>query len=153
MAIGNIGTTNISFGSWDTWHNSFSSDSNISLQTAFSNLTPADTAPYQVSTYSGDSILYGSVVNGVGGTIAITGTYTATVAASATHTFNNAVVSDTALVLTATNTYPYTFHSWRTAAGGGGTQLQTGAALTLNASAHTGVQTFHAHYTTTHLNP
>ena len=153
MAIGNIGNTNISFSDWDTWSNQFSSDSNISLETAFSNLTPADTAPYQVSTYRNDSILYGSLVVETGGSVALTGTYTATVAAGVTHTFNNAVVSDTALVLTATATYPYTFNSWRTASGGGGTSLSTSTALTLDASSHTSVQTFYAYFTTTHLVP
>ena len=153
MAIGSIPNNNIRFSDWDTWHNNISSDVDISLSASFAALTPADTAPFQISTYRGDSILYGTVTSETGGSIAITGTYTATVSAGSTHTFENAVVSDTALVLTATAVYPYTFDSWRTASGGGGTELSTSTALTLNASAHTGVSAFYAYYTTTHLTP
>jgi hypothetical protein len=153
MAVGTIPTNNVSFADFDTWSNQFSSDANLSLETAFSNLTPADTAPYQISTYRGDSILYGTIQSETGGSVAITGTYTATVAAGTTHTFNNAVVSDTALVLTATAVYPYTFNSWRTASGGGGTQLSTSTSITLNASNFTSTVNFYAYYTTTHLSP
>ena len=153
MAVGVIPNTNISFGSFDTWSNQFSSDANISLQTVLQNLTPADTAPYSISTYRTDSILYGTVYSETGGSVALTGTYTATVAAGANHTFQNAVVSDTALVLTATATYPYSFNSWRTAAGGGGTSLSTSTSITLNASNFTSNTVFYAYYTTTHLNP
>lgn len=153
MAVALIPTSNVSFGDFDTWSNQFSSDADISLETAFSNLTPADTAPYAISSYTGDSILYGTLEVETGGSVALTGTYTATVAAGNSHTFNNAVVSDTALVLTATATYPYTFDSWRTASGGGGTELSTNSSITLNASNFTTTSTFYAYFTTTHLVP
>ena len=153
MAIGGIGSTNISFSDWVTWHNDISSEADISLSASFAALTPADTAPFQISTYQGDSVLYGTVTSETGGSVALTGTYTATVAAGNTHTFENAVVSDTALVLTATATYPYTFNSWRTASGGGGTELSTNTSITLNASNFTSTSAFYAYYTTTHLVP
>ena len=51
------------------------------------------------------------------------------------------------LTLTAAGTYPYNFSEWRTASGGGGTQLGTNANLTLTVSDHTSVENFYAYFT------
>ena len=43
-------------------------------------------------------------------------------------------------------TYPATFHSWRTAASGGGSSISTSQTLTLDAAAYSSQTTFYAHF-------
>lgn len=158
MAVQSYGTTNISFSTFDTWSNQFSSNSNISLNTLMDNLTPADSAPHQVSELRSNAFLYGSVIAGTGGTVSVTSGYTQSAASSFTLANVN-FGSIASITLTATATYPYTFHSWRTAASGGGSSLgttgqgTTTGTLTLTSGAHTSVGTFYAYFTTTHVDP
>ena len=158
MAVQSYGTTNISFSSFDTWSNQFSSNSNISLNTLMDNLEPADTPPHQVSEIRSNAFLYGSVQAGTGGTVSVTSGYTQGAASSFTLenvNFN----SVSSITITATATYPYTFHSFRDASGGGGNALSTTGAgsttgtITLTSSTHTGVSVFYAYFTTTHVDP
>ena len=49
--------------------------------------------------------------------------------------------------LTAAGTYPYNFSEWRTASGGGGSQISTSANLDLTVSDYTSQQNFYAYFT------
>jgi len=160
MAVYGYGNlaTNVSFSTFDAWSNSYSSNSNISLTTVMTGLEPADSAPHQVSEIRGNNFLYGSVVAETGGTVAVTAGYTQ--AAFTTHTLLNVNFNTiSSVTLTATATYPYTFHSFRDGSGGAGSALSTTGAgtttgtITLTASTHTGVSTFYAYFTTTHVSP
>jgi len=158
MAVAAYSTTNISWSSFDTWSTQYASDSNISLATVMSNLQPADSAPYAASELRSNAFLYGTVIAGTGGTVAVTSGYTE--AATSSFTLKNVNFASVASVtITATASYPYTFHSFRTAASGGGTELSTtgqgttSGTITLTSGTHTGVGTFYAYFTTTHVDP
>lgn len=160
MAVHTYDTTNIAWSSFDTWSNQYSSDSNVSLQTVFNNLQPGQTPPNKSvgGILRSTSFLYGSVVAGTGGTVSVTSGYTQSAASS--FTLANVDFSSIAsITLTATASYPYTFHSFRDASGGGGNSLgttgqgTTTGTLTLTSGVHTGVGTFYAYFTTTHVDP
>lgn len=159
MSVQTYTTTNISFSSFDTWSNQFSSDSNISLNTLMDNLEPADTPPHQLSELRSNSFLYGNVVSGTGGTFQITAGYS-TSAGLTSHTLNNVNFGTvSSITITATATYPYTFHSFRTASGGGGTALSTTGAgtttgtYTIDASEAANFTTINVYFSTTHSDP
>lgn len=158
MAVYSYGATNISFGTFDAWSTEYSSNSNISLEDIMTTLEPADSAPHQVSEIRSNNLLYGNVVAETGGTAAITSGYTQ--AAFSTHTLRNVNYNSiSSVTITATATYPYTFHSFRDASGGGGNALSTTGTgtttgtITLAEDSHTGVSTFYAYFTTTHVSP
>lgn len=154
MAVHSYSGNNISFSSFDTWSNQFSSDSNISLNTLMDNLEPADTPPHQVSELRNNAFLYGTVSCGTGGTVSVTSGYTQ----GATTSFTLANIdfgSIASITITATATYPYYFSQWRgdgTVISTTGTGTTTGN-LTLNSSVHTGVSAFYAEFGTTHTSP
>lgn len=154
MAVQTYSTTNISFSSFDTWSNQFSSDSNISLNTLMDNLEPADSAPHQVSELRSNSFLYGTVSCATGGTVAVTSGYTQ--GATTSFTLRNVNFGSIAsITLTATATYPYYFAQWRgdgTIISTTGTGTTTGT-LTLTDSTYTGVSAFYAEFGTTHSDP
>lgn len=158
MAVYGYGATNISFGTFDAWSAAYSSNSNISLEDVMTNIKPADSAPHQVSEIRNNNFLYGTVVAETGGTAAITSGYTQ--AAFTNHTlYNVSFNSISSVTITATATYPYTFHSFRDASAGGGNALSTTGTgtttgtITLAEDSHTGVSTFYAYFTTTHVSP
>lgn len=152
MAVYTYGANNISFDTFRTWSNSVSAQANTSLTTAVNDFSPANAAPYQVSEFApSTSIFYGSVVAGTGGTVKLTAPYT--VAATSSFTVKNLLISSYSVTMVAETAYPYVFNSWRTAASGGGTQVSTSATLTLTSADHTGVVTFYAYFTTTHVTP
>jgi len=144
-------TTPVSFSTFDTWSNNIASDSNVALSSAMGDMSPNQSAPYAVSTLTNESIFYGTVTAGTGGTVSMTAPYT--VSATSSFTAKNVIISDNNITIVATATYPYAFNSWRTAASGGGTSLSTSATLTLTAASHTSVTTFYAYFTTTHVSP
>lgn len=159
MAVQTYGTTNISFSSFDTWSNQFSSDSNISLNTLMDNLEPADTPPHQVSELRSNSFLYGTVTAETGGSFQVTSGYS-TSAGLTSHTLENVNFGSIASVtLTATATYPYTFHSFRTASGGGGSVLSstgqgtTTGTYTISAANAGDFTNIYVYFTTTHVSP
>ena len=140
----------IEFSTFDIWSNTVSSDTNATLGTALADFYPTQTTPNQASLLLDASIFYGSVVAGTGGTVSLTAPYS--VGATTSIAVRNFDTNDYSLTLVAAATYPYTFHSWRTAAGGGGTQLSTSATYTpTNAALDTA--TFYAYFTTTHISP
>jgi len=155
MAQHNYGAEDVSFSTFDTWANNIASDSNVSLQTANNDFSPSrTTGPYEVSDFAGQSIFYGNLYVGVGGTAIVSGPYTsATVAAEGSLEILNVLIDSTNVRLTATATYPYTFHSWRDASDGGGNQLGTSTNLTITDGDHSSVVNFYAYFTTEHSDP
>lgn len=153
MAVFTYGANNISFETFQTWSNALITQStNLGLADALSDFYPANSAPFQVSEIAPNtSIFYASVTAETGGTVAMSAPYT--VAATTSFVAKNLLISTYSVTLVAAANYPYTFHSWRTATGGGGTQLSTSATLTLTDADHTDVGIFYAYFTTTHINP
>ena len=77
MAQHNYSTTNVSFSTFDTWANNISSDSNVNLTNANADFSPdRSSQPYEVSDFRNQSIFYGNLHVGVGGTAKVTGPYT-----------------------------------------------------------------------------
>lgn len=159
MAVQTYTANNISFSSFDTWSNQFSSDSNVSLNTLMDNLEPADTPPHQVSELRNNSFLYGTVTGETGGTFQITAGYS-TSAGLTSHTLHNVNFNSVAsITITATAAYPYTFHSFRTASGGGGSALSTtgqgttSGTYTIDSSEAANFTDIYVYFTTTHSNP
>jgi len=144
----------INFSTFDIWANNVSSDTNAGIDNALSDWYPTQSAPFQASTLSGAYVFYGSVAAGTGGSVALTAPYS--VGSTSSFTVKNFNLGAYSLTLTASATYPYTFHSWRTSSGGGGTQLSTSSTLTIsNGSSSTlkNPTTYYAYFTTTHINP
>lgn len=153
MAVYTYGASNVTFESFQTWSNSITSSQNIELGIAVNDMYPANAAPFQISDFAPNtSIFYGVFHPEDGGSVSITAPYT--VAASTTAiTAKNILISTYAITVVAASNYPFTFHSWRDAAAGAGTSLSTNATLTLTDVDHTGVETFYAYFTTSHINP
>ena len=143
--IYSVPTTSISFSAMKTWSPSYSSNSNISLQTLLENMYPDDTAPYSLSTIRGSSIRYGYVSAGMGGNIAVTYPYSSGQTTGHTITpISSAGYSTVTLV--AYPTYPATFHSWRTLGMGGGSSISTSQTLSMSFSQYTTQSAFYAHF-------
>lgn len=140
----------INFSTFDIWANNVSSDTNAGIDNALSDWYPAQSAPYQASTLLGADCFYGSFVADTGGTISMSSPYTVTSTTSFTCKNLDLGVYNPTVVASAT--YPYTFHSWRTASGGGGTQITTSATLTVTTGT-TQSTTYYAYFTTTHVTP
>lgn len=152
MAVYTYGASNISFGTFHTWSNNVASQTDTSLSGSLSDFYPTQAAPFQVSEIApSTSIFYGVITSDTGGTVALSAPYT--VGATSSFTVKNLLISTYAVTIVASANYPYTFHSWRDATGGGGNQLSTNSTLTLTELDHTGVTTFYAYFTTTHINP
>ena len=140
----------INFSTFDIWANNVSSDTNAGIDNALSDWYPAQSAPYQASTLLGTDCFYGSFVANTGGTISMSSPYTVTSTTSFTCKNLDLGVYNPTVVASAT--YPYTFHSWRTGSGGGGTQITTSATLTVTTGT-TQSTTYYAYFTTTHVTP
>tara|TARA_B110000503_G_C7172509_1_gene425039 strand:- start:10599 stop:11057 length:459 start_codon:yes stop_codon:yes gene_type:complete len=152
MAVYSYGANNISFDTFRTWANGISAQANTSLTTALGDFHPANAAPFLVSEFAPNtSIFYGGFAAGTGGTVSLTAPYA--VAAGASFSVKNFLISTYTLTAVAATAYPWVFHSWRTAASGGGTQISTSATLTLTNVDSIAVGTFYAYFTTTHLVP
>lgn len=153
MARFTYGTNNIEYQTFNSWSNALDSGntSNISASSAFSEFNPAITSDYAASFLQGSSVFYGSVVAGTGGSVDISAPYT--VAATTNITVKNVNVTNTSITINATTSYPWVFDSWRTAAGGGGSQISTNAALTITDAAVADHTVYYAYFTTTHIDP
>lgn len=147
----------IAFSTFDAWHNSYSSNSNISLNQIMDNLEPADAAPHQCSELRGNSFLYGTVYSdGASGTIQVTAGYSTP---TSTTNFNLANVnfnSVASVTITATATYPVYLEGFYTATGGGGTRLvdynepTVSGTITLTASTFTTATDIYAYFVDAH---
>lgn len=140
----------IAFSTFDIWANNVASDTNTGIDNALSDWYPTQSAPYEASTLLGTDCFYGSAVANTGGTISLTAPYS--VGSTTSITIKNMDLGVNNPTLVASATYPYTFHSWRTATAGGGTQITTNATLTITTGT-TQATTYYAYFTTTHVTP
>lgn len=125
MAVYAYGASDsIAWSTFDSWHNSYSSNSNISLNQVMDNLEPADAAPHQASELRGNSFLYGTVhCSGASGTIQVTAGYSTPTSTTSFNLSNVNFNSVSSVTITATATYPVYLEGFYTAANGGGTRL------------------------------
>tara|TARA_S200002703_G_scaffold160087_1_gene176825 strand:+ start:2440 stop:2898 length:459 start_codon:yes stop_codon:yes gene_type:complete len=140
-----------SFSSFDTWANTIDGLSQISLESAYSELFPTDSQPHNVSLVRGESIFFGNFIADIGGLVQMSAPYT--VNSTGSFKADNIIISDYAITVTATATYPYSFNSWRDAPGGSGNSLSFSSTLTLTDTDHTDVTDFYAFFATTHIDP
>jgi|TARA_R100000081_G_scaffold60688_1_gene30434 hypothetical protein len=150
MSHHTYGANNIAFSSFDIWANNVSSDTNAQLDAALSDFYPAQSAPFSANILRNTDIFYGSVTAGTGGQVSLSAPYT--VSATSSFQVKNMDLGENNPVIVATATYPYDFDSWRTADGGGGSQISTNSSLTITTST-TQVTNFYAYFTTTHSSP
>lgn len=130
MAVYTYGSTNVAMSSIDDWHNSYSGQSNLSMNTTFDNLTPADSAPHQLSELRNNAFLYGDVYLSLGasatGYVEVTSPYI-TIQYTSTFALRNVnFASHGSVTLRATASYPNYVMGWYSAANGGGTELVAG---------------------------
>jgi len=147
MAVYTYSVTDVDFSTFDIWSNTgFTDDTDITLSTVLSDTYPAATNPTSVSEIYNRSWFYGNAVSTGNGTVQITYPYTSATSAG-TLQIKNVDYSVYAYVrLSAVGTYPYNFSEWRTASGGGGTQISTSANLDLTVSDYTSQVNFYAYF-------
>jgi len=146
------GTSNINFGTFDNWANNISSDSNTKLSTSQNDMHPARSAPFSVSTIRSQTIFKGKIWAGTGGTVAVTAPYSVS-ATSSSIVVKNFFINQSNITIVATASYPWTFNSWRTGAGGGGSTISTSATFTFGNSSDADFANYYAYFTTTHIDP
>lgn len=148
----------VSLSSIENWHNSYEeSDTNVSMQTIFTNLEPADSAPHSLSELRGTSFLYGDVLTSGTGTVRVTSGYSGQGAASSFKLKNVNFDLVSSVVLTADAVYPNYLEGWYSGPNGTGTLLAdynepaTTGTLTLTESTFTSVTGFYAYFVNAHL--
>ena len=148
MAVHTYGTTNISFSSFDTWANNISSDSNVTMNNALADASPANSNPTSASEIYNNNWFYGQLQVSTGGFVDVSAGDYSLSDVNSTTTLKNVNLDLNSITLTADETaaYPRTFVRWR-AGGASGTEIQTGTALTLNASTQTSTTVFYAEFT------
>jgi len=148
MAVHTYGTTNISFSSFDTWANNISSDSNVTMNNALADASPANSNPTSASEIYNNNWFYGQLQVSSGGFVDVSAGDYSLSDVNSTTTLKNVNLDLNSITLTADETaaYPKTFVRWR-AGGASGTEIQTGTALTLNASTQTSTTIFYAEFT------
>ena len=147
MAVFTYSSTNIDFSTFDDWSNAgFTDDTNITLSTVLSDAYPAASNPSSVSEIYNRSWFYGNVVSTGNGTVQITYPYTSATSTGTLQIKNVDYGTYAYIRLTAVGTYPYNFSQWRTASGGGGTQISTSANLDLTVSDYTTQVNFYAYF-------
>ena len=148
MAVYTYTATGINFSTFDVWSNAgFTDDTDITLSTVLTDAYPAATAPYSVSEIYNRSWFYGNAVSEGNGTVQVTYPYTSGTSTGTLAIKNVDYGTYSYVRLTASGTYPYTFSEWRTASGGGGSQIGTSANLDLTVSDYTSQQNFYAYFT------
>ena len=158
MAVFTYGASDeVTWSSFSGWRNSYSSNSNISLNQIMDNLEPADSAPHQASEIRGNSFLYGAVhCSGASGTIQVTAGYSTPTSTTNFNLSNVNFNSVSSVTITATATYPVYLEGFYSAANGGGTLLQdyneptTSGTITLTASTFTSYQNIYAYFVDAH---
>jgi len=148
MAVQNYGTTNISFSSFDTWANDVSSDSNVTMNNALNDASPANSNPTAASEIYNRDWFYGSVRVSTGGFVDVSaGSYSLSDVNTTTE-LKNVDLSLNNITLTADETaaYPRTFVRWRRG-GSSGAQISTNTVLTLTNSNETSTTVFYAEFT------
>ena len=148
MAVYTYGTTNISFGTFYIWSNNVASNSNVTMNNALGDASPANSNPTAASEIYNNNWFYGQVQVSTGGYVDVAaGSYTLN-DVSTTTTLKNINLDLNNLVLTADEgaAYPRTFVRWR-AGSSGGAQIQTGEVLTLSSAVQTSTTVFYAEFT------
>jgi len=148
MAVQNYGTTNISFSSFDTWANDVSSDSNVTMNNALNDASPANSNPTAASEIYNRDWFYGSVQVSTGGFVDVSaGSYSLSDVSTTTE-LKNVDLSLNNITLTADETaaYPRTFVRWRRG-GSSGAEISTNTVLTLTNSNETSTTVFYAQFT------
>jgi len=154
MAVVTVGSSNVSFYATRTWANGVGgATTNITTSKIFNDWYPAASQPHSASEWRGRSIFYGQILADAGGTISITYPYTVAATSSPITVKNVDYSVYSYITIVATASYPWTFHSWRTAGAGGGTQLGTSATTNLTSADWTSATSIYAYFTTTHVNP
>lgn len=148
MAVYTYTTTNIDFSSFDVWSNAgFTDDTDINLNSVLSDAYPeAGITDVNVSDIYNRSWFYGNVISTGNGTVQITYPYTSATSTGTLQIKNVDYSVYSYIRLAAVGTYPYNFSEWRTAAGGGGTQISTSANLDLTVSDYTSQVDFYAYF-------
>lgn len=148
MAVYTYTTTNIDFSSFDVWSNAgFTDDTNINLNSVLSDAYPeAGIIDVNVSDIYNRSWFYGNVVSTGNGTVQITYPYSSATSTGTIEIKNVDYSVYSYIRLAAVGTYPYNFSEWRTASGGGGTQISTSANLDLTVSDYTSQVNFYAYF-------
>lgn len=148
MAVQNYGTTNISFSSFDTWSNNVSSDSNVTMNDALGDASPANVNPTAASEIYNRDWFYGELQVSTGGFVDVSAGDYSLSDVSSTTTLKNVDLSLNNVSLTADESaaYPRTFVRWR-AGGSGGTQISTNTTLTLTSADQTSTTVFYAEFT------
>lgn len=146
------GSSNINWGSFDEWSNNISSDSNVSLASSQGDMHPNRTSPFSISTIRNQTIFKGRIWAETGGTVSMTAPYTVA-ATSSSFIVKNFFINASNITIVATASYPWTFNSWRSASGGGGTTISTSATFTFGNDTNADFANYYAYFTTTHSNP
>jgi len=149
MAVHTYGTTNISFSSFDTWANNISSDSNVTMNNALADASPANSNPTSASEIYNNNWFHGQLEVSGNGYVDVSGPGSYSLAdQTGTVTLKNCNLDEGNLVLTADEAaaYPATFVRWR-AGGSSGSEIQTGTVLTLTAATQTSTTVFYAEFT------
>lgn len=149
MAVYTYGTTNISFGTFNIWSNNVASNSNVTMNNALADATPANSNPTSVSEIYNGNWFHGSLQVSTGGYVDVSGPGSYSLAdQTGTVQLKNVDLDSGNLVLTADETaaYPRTFVRWR-AGSSSGTQIQTAETLTLTSATQTSTTLFYAEFT------
>lgn len=151
MAVYTYGITDINFSTFDVWSNAgFTDDTNITLSTVLTDAIPIASGSYGVGEIYNRSWFYGNVISTGNGTVQVTYPYTSDTYTSVSGSLQISNVDYSVfgyVRLTAVGTYPSVFTEWRTAAGGGGTQISTNANLDLTEVDYTSQVDFYAYFT------
>jgi hypothetical protein len=148
MAVYTYTTTNISFSTFDIWSNAgYTDDTDINLGAIGLEMEPAlSLSDVAVSDLYNRSIFYGNVISTGNGTVQITYPYTSATSTGTLQIKNVDYSVYSYIRLAAVGTYPFNFSEWRTASGGGGTQISTSANLDLTVSDYTSQVNFYAYF-------
>jgi len=147
MAVHTYGTTNLSFSSFDTWSNSVSSDSNVTMNNALGDAVPSNSNPTAASEIYNNNWFYGTLQVSSGGFVDISATGYS-VADSTGESLKNVNLDESNLTLTADETaaYPRTFVRWRRDSSSGG-EISTNSTLTISSGTETSTTVFYAEFT------
>lgn len=145
------GTNDISASTFPSWSNAMSEgDGNISQSVALNDFYPTQgPADFGLQILQGASVFYGNVIPENGGTCQVDAPYSVA-ASTSTITVKNLDISAHSITLHARANYPHSFDSWRTAAGGGGSQIAATNTVTLTDATIADHENYYAHFTTTH---
>lgn len=147
MAVYTYTTTDINFSTFDVWSNAgFTDNTDITLSTVLTDAYPAASNPSGVSEIYNRSWFYGNAVSDGNGTVQVIQPYTSATTTGTLQIKNVDYSVYSFIRLTAVGTYPFNFSEWRTASGGGGTQISTSANLDLTVSDYTSQVNFYAYF-------